>query len=213
MPRGTFTVRNAKYLLLTYAQVPNDIQPIFGDAVVSHLCSLSAECIVGRECHADGGIHFHVFVEFERPYTTRTTTAFDIHGRHPNIEKVTKTPWVAYDYATKDGDVVAGGCIRPAETGGLSGIPGGDSGSNDWGWIIEAESRDEFLRRISTTKPRDLVCSFGQITRYADWKYAPAPVEYETPAQYQWRLDDHPELGHWVENELAGAIESLPGSR
>ena len=94
----------ARYALLTYAQC-GDLDPF---AVVNHLAELGAECIIGRENHSDGGLHLHAFVDFGRKYRTRNTRAFDVQGCHPNVSPSRGTPEEGFDYAIKDGDVVAG---------------------------------------------------------------------------------------------------------
>ena len=96
---------NAKYVLLTYAQC-GDLDPW---AIVNHLAELRAECIVGRETHADGGTHLHCFAHFERKFRSRRADVFDVLGCHPNVSPTYTTPQAGWDYACKDGDIVAGG--------------------------------------------------------------------------------------------------------
>ncbi|UJO02115.1 Rep [Molossus molossus associated gemykibivirus 2] len=89
-----------RYGLFTYAQC-GDLDPF---KVLDLFTELHAECIIGRENHADGGIHLHAFVDFGRNYTTRNARQFDVEGHHPNVLPGKKTPEKMYDYATKDGD-------------------------------------------------------------------------------------------------------------
>ena len=96
---------NAKYVLLTYAQC-GDLDPW---AVVDHLAELRAECIIGREAHADGGTHLHCFAHFDRKFRSRRANVFDVLGCHPNVSPTYTTPQAGWDYACKDGDIVAGG--------------------------------------------------------------------------------------------------------
>ena len=96
---------NARYALFTYPQC-GDLDPF---AVSDHFSEMGAECIVAREAHADGGTHLHAFVDFGRKYRTRRVDAFDVAGQHPNVSPSHGTPAKGYDYAIKDGDVVAGG--------------------------------------------------------------------------------------------------------
>ena len=125
---------NAKYVLLTYAQC-GDLDPW---AVVDHLAELRAECIIGREAHADGGTHLHCFAHFDRKFRSRRADVFDVLGCHPNVSPTYTTPQAGWDYACKDGDIVAGGLARP-DAGKIS-------GSGDvWHDIVAAKSRDEFL--------------------------------------------------------------------
>ena len=102
---------HARYALLTYAQC-GDLCPF---TIVDLLSTMGAECIIGREHHQDGGIHLHVFVDFGRKYRSRRADTFDVGGFHPNISQSYGTPEKGYDYACKDGDVVAGGLDRPVQ--------------------------------------------------------------------------------------------------
>ena len=75
---------------------------------------------------------------WERQFETRNVRLFDVDGCHPNISPIRRTPEAAYDYAIKDGDVVAGGLERPSRDSLAS------AGSK-WAEIIAATTRDQFL--------------------------------------------------------------------
>ena len=111
----------AKYALLTYAQC-GELDPF---SIVEHLGSLGAECIIGRENHADGGLHLHAFVGWDGKFSTRNCRAFDVAGHHPNIVASYGTPAAGWDYACKEGDIVAGGLERPS--GGNDRVSGSGS--------------------------------------------------------------------------------------
>ena len=164
MPRQ-FYVKDAKYLLLTYPQVneynENGLHEPILPWLLLDLCSrLGAELVVCREQHQDGGDHYHAFIDFGgRAFSTRNNRKFDINGHHPNIERVGRTPWLAYDYATKDGDVICGGAERPLESNGLPdssdtqdarlGVSKSGTGNGmDWEWIAAASTREEFFIRV-----------------------------------------------------------------
>lgn len=183
----------AKYGLLTYAQC-GDLDPF---KVSDHLGRLGAECIVGREDHADGGVHLHAFFMFERKFRTRNERLFDVEGKHPNIVRGYGTPEKGYDYATKDGNVVAGGLERP------SGASLSETGST-WATIILAESRDEFFARVASLDPRALCVNFTSLRTYADWKYREDPEPYRTPEGVSFTLDGYPELSDWIQHSLGG---------
>jgi len=192
-----FQIKNAKYVLLTYAQC-GDLDPW---KVSDHLSALGAESIVGRESHADGGVHLHVFVDFGRNYSSRRTDVFDVGGYHPNIERVGSTPWKAYDYAIKDGDVCAGGAERPDESGSKS----NRSSDSTWSRILEAESADEFHRLCSELAPEHYVRSFGSIQRYVDWRYRPTVEPYATPEGIGFSIEGVEELVEWVSQAGLGS--------
>lgn len=181
----------AKYGLLTYAQAA-ELDPF---EIVLRLSELGAECIVGREKHQDGGTHYHAFFMFERKYASRNNRIFDVNGKHPNIVRGYGTPEKGWDYATKDGDICAGGLERP---GSIS----TDAGEAKWSWIINAETREEFFERIASRDPRALCTNFGNLQRYADWKYRPVPIEYEHPGNISFDGGSIGELTEWADSNI-----------
>ena len=108
MPNFAF---NARYALLTYPQC-GDLDPFH---IVNHISSLKGECIIGRERHADGGTHLHAFCDFGRKLQSRRSDLFDVDNRHPNISPSKGTPEKGWDYACKDGDIVAEDWRDPAQ--------------------------------------------------------------------------------------------------
>jgi len=186
---------SAKYGLLTYAQCGN-LDPF---KIVTLLSQLGAECIVGRETHEDGGIHLHAFFEFEKRPNLRNPRIFDIDGLHPNVQPSRGTPEKGYDYAIKDGDVVAGGLERP---GGIQ----SDRKPSVWSEIIIAETRDEFFTRVAELDPRALACNFSNICKYADWKYRPEPVAYTHPEGLSFEQESTQELREWAEENIGRTV-------
>lgn len=182
-----------RYALFTYAQCGG----LDHWAVLDHFSNLRAECIIGRENHADGGIHLHAFVDFNRQFSTRDPRFADVEGFHPNVEPCARTPEKMWDYATKDGDVVAGGLERP-DGSRVHGT------SDPWAQIILAQSRDEFFELCTQLAPRALACSFNSLRAYADWKYRPEQVEYSTPTGLRIDTGDVPGLREWVRENLEG---------
>ncbi|AXB22612.1 replication associated protein [Lynx canadensis faeces associated genomovirus CL3 128] len=166
-----FFLKNRRYVMLTYSQAGSDFDYW---SIVELLSSHGAECIIGRELHADGGTHFHVFVDFGRLFQRRKTDLFDVGGKHPNIMPVWKTPGEAFDYATKDGDIVAGGLERP-------GTDCDYDTTNFWATAGASQSGEEFLHFLDQLAPRDLMRGFLQFRSYADWKWAVAPERYVDP--------------------------------
>lgn len=191
---------HARYGLLTYAQC-GDLDPF---AVCGHLGQLGAECIIGKEAHADGGIHLHAFFDFGQKRRFRRADVFDVHGHHPNIEKSRGTPEVGYDYAIKEGEIVAGGLERPIppEGGAVRGS------SNHWHLIVAAETREQFWELCRTYAPRVLCTSFSNLQRYADYTYATKPAVYTSP-NGTFDLDDYGGLQRWSDENVG----SLGGAR
>lgn len=182
---------NARYVLLTYPQC----EGLDEWAVNNHLSSLGAECIIGREDHADGGTHLHAFVDFNRKFRSRRVDIFDVDGRHPNIVPSRGSPGRGWDYAVKDGCVVAGGLARPGDDGA-------NADGNKWGEIIRAESRDEFWANVERLDPKALCLNFPSLCRFADWRYKEEPEAYEHPAGISFELGMVPDLVAWREQSL-----------
>lgn len=215
-----FILKDAKYVLLTYSQVPQwaydeTSERYLPPRIVSLSSSLQSECIVARERHSDGGWHFHAFLDFGgRAFSTRDTRKFDIEGLHPNIERVGRTPWIAYDYACKDGDIVGGGGgERPSpssSTDDSSGEPdesnsrakSGTGNAKDWDIILASETRDDFFLECKRRAPKSLAINFLGLSKYADWRFRTVPLGYSHPENWTVRLDDYPVLTNWINQNL-----------
>nr|QJB18672.1 MAG: replication-associated protein [Genomoviridae sp.] len=192
----------ARYGLFTYAQ-SSGLDPW---DVSDHFTKLGAECIIGREDHADGGTHLHAFVDFELRRRFRQPRFADVSGSHPNIVSSYGTPWDGYDYAIKDGEVVAGGLERP-------GRPGTSLRRNDeiWSRIVGAQTREDFWILVRDLAPSALALSFNSLSKFADWQYAEAPYTYVGPMETDPRFDisQFPELSTWRE----GLASTVAGQR
>lgn len=189
---------HARYVLLTYAQC-GDLDPW---EVADMLHMFPAECIIGRENHDDGGIHLHAFVDFGKRVNIRDERRLDVAGHHPNFQPCGRTPEKMYDYAIKDGDVVAGGLERP-DGSRLSAT--GDV----WTRITNAESVDEFWSLVGDLAPRQLVCNFNSLRSYAEWRYQPERLRYEHPAGLTFDLSGVEKLNEWVCESLSGTRGKL----
>ena len=108
-----------------------------------------------------------------------------------------------YDYAIKDGDVVAGGLERPAGSGLAS---NGDV----WPEIINAKDESEFWSLCESLAPRALVTQFTQLRAFAAWKFPPIRVPYETPEGIIIDTSWVVELDQWVRHNL---VSSQTGSK
>lgn len=199
-----------RHAIVTYAQC-GDLDPW---AVVDLFAGLGAECIIGHEHHQDGGVHLHCFVDFGRVFRSRRVDIFDVEGRHPNIQHVGRTPWVAYDYCIKEGNVVAGGAKRPKERG--TRISRDDE---IWTEIMAAEDRDTFFYLCQQLAPRSLCTSFNSISAFAEWKYRVDPEPYQHPNGVEFLETRVGELNQWAKDNLGlhtggtylrGGVKCLP---
>lgn len=191
MPRRFVFLGN--HVLLTYPQC-GDLDPA---EVVRHIEATGGECIIGREPHADGGIHLHCFVQWEHEFYTTDARRLDVGGCHPNFRKMYRTPEKGYDYAIKTGDVVGGTLERPSGTVAAK-------AKSPWPEIILAETRDEFFDLCARLDPRSLCTGFMGLSKYADWKYRVERGPYSTPRGVSIVADSVPALGDWVRENLGG---------
>lgn len=182
---------NCRYVLLTYPQC----QTLDEWAVNDHLSSLGAECIIGREDHADGGTHLHAFCDFNRKFRSRRVDIFDVNGFHPNIVPSRGSPERGYDYAIKDGNVVAGGLARPS-------VNGANASGDKWSEIIRAESEREFWENVERLDPKALCTNFGNLRKFADWRYKAEPEIYEHPEGISFEPGMVSDLVAWREQSL-----------
>lgn len=93
--------------LITWSQV---------DATVDHLqCFTLVEefarirrCVIAREHHLDGGVHYHMYVEHEQYVDRRVSDLLSLAGRHPNIAKKStpEAQKAAAEYCRKETDWV-----------------------------------------------------------------------------------------------------------
>nr|QJB18650.1 MAG: replication-associated protein [Genomoviridae sp.] len=180
-----------RYALLTYAQC-DDLDPF---KVVNRCAELGAECIVGRETHADGGIHLHAFVDFGKKFRSRDTRVFDVEGRHPNVSPSKGRPGEGWDYATKDGDIVAGGLGRPdGTTVPRAGI--------DWDRAMSETTMDGFLQSCLDMDPQASLRMFTNLQSYCRWRYRPEKTPYTHPGGVQFDPARVERLSDWVSGNL-----------
>lgn len=184
----------ARYVLLTYSQCDG----LDSAAVVQHIDSLGGKCVIGRENHADGGIHFHAFVDFGRQFSTRDAHFADVDDFHPNVQGGRRTPEKMYDYAIKDECVVHAGLERPQGKGDGK----ASKSAEKWGEIISAVSRDEFFERVAALDPRALCISYVSLCKYAEERYRRVELPYEAPAGLLWGGEQLPDLEEWVRRNV-----------
>lgn len=182
----------AQYGLLTYSQSP-DLDPFH---VVGLLAGLGAECIIAREDHRNGGTHYHAFFMFAGKFSTRNPRIFDCDGYHPNILRGRKTPRAMYEYATKDGDICAGGLEIPEDE------PRKASSDDFWEAVFTAETRDECLSAAQRVSVSLLGRYYFQVRAIAEGKAVKNPLDYVSDPSMAWELGPYPELTSWCTTHL-----------
>uniref|UniRef100_A0A8A4XDB5 Replication-associated protein n=1 Tax=Tarsiger cyanurus Genomoviridae sp. TaxID=2814994 RepID=A0A8A4XDB5_9VIRU len=189
MPPQNGLFINSRYKLVTYSQCGN----LDEWTVVDRFAQLGAECIVGRELHADGGTHLHVFADFGRKFRSRDARILDVGDRHPNVVASWGTPEEGYDYAIKDGDVVAGGLARPESSRGSNGAD-----ASRWARIADAGDREEFFALVRELDPKTFVTRIKDLEYFADRHYRSIPAPYESPPGIGFVDDGTDGRSEWV---------------
>ena len=115
-----FRINNQR-LLLTYANSTG----LRVEDLTSFVESLGGVHRIGRERHANGELHYHVYIDFGKRFQTRSCRRFDIQSGggvfHPNIAKISRTPGRVWDYVGKEGDIVSATAERPRDSGATGG--------------------------------------------------------------------------------------------
>lgn len=115
-----FRINNQR-LLLTYANSTG----LRVEDLTSFVESLGGVHRIGRERHANGELHYHVYIDFGKRFQTRSCRRFDIQSNggvyHPNIAKISRTPGRVWDYVGKEGDIVSATAERPRDSGATGG--------------------------------------------------------------------------------------------
>lgn len=187
---------HARYALLTYAQCAE----LSEWDVLDHISQLGGECIIGREDHADGGNHLHVFVDWGRKRRFRRSDVFDVGNFHPNIAPSKGNAGAGWDYATKDGNVVAGGLERPESSRECD--DNTSSKAADMAYLVSIEDADTFWESVKSLAPRLLLTSFPSLNSYASWRFRPRTPAYETPGGLRFDGDILSQLSEWSSGNI-----------
>lgn len=182
-----------RYALLTYAQC-GDLDPF---SIVNKCAKLGAECIVGRENHADGGVHLHAFVDFGKKFRSRDTRVFDVEGHHPNVSPSKGRAGEGWDYATKDGEIVAGGLERP-DGGNVRGV------GIEWDRAFSETTMDGFLESCLSMDPQASLRMFNNLLAYGRWRYRAERSPYQHPEGLQVHPERVEGLLEWYDRNVGG---------
>ena len=196
-----------QFFMLTYPTIPDGFDTA---CLIAILERLGCDYRIGRELHKDGKPHIHVMCCFADPYTDRDARrTFTVGTRVPNIRVRRTRPERGWDYVGKHAGTQEGHYI----IGEKGSRPGGAEDSSErstndvWHEIILARTREEFFDFAARLAPRQLACSFGQLTMYADWKYRPEAQPYSSPSgdwSIPWDLSD------WVRDNLGSNLGKHP---
>jgi hypothetical protein len=210
-----------RYFLFTFSQ-SGESWPY--QDFVDIINALGGKYLIGRERHADGGYHFHCFVDFERKYEWEDPHKFCVGNRgsrppskfeaasgrlcpgkvHGNILKISKTQWHAFDYVQKYGDIVAQNCDRPPVRGPNS------TRDDNYTESFSAKTKTDFLAHVKGHSARDFVICGLNIRKTADFLYG---IDYKPPetqdnvamgVRIHW--DRYPSVRLWFREYFADPV-------
>jgi hypothetical protein len=98
-----------KKVFLTYSQVNKNLstKEIVLTRLIKKIILLNTTLksyVIGEEFHENGGIHYHVVLEFNKKIRSRSPDVFDLEENHPNIQTL-RTKTIFYEkiiYSVKD---------------------------------------------------------------------------------------------------------------
>lgn len=187
-----------KYILLTYAQTPEDFD---WKALVKLVEEDHGSVLICRELHQDGNPHHHAMVKYPDTWSgTRDERMWDISDVHPNIRPINRTPHKTYDYVMKDvdgsGEMLYSSLLRPAEK---RGGPTKRKADEVWKDIYAAPTKKAYMEKYLDAYPRQFSTSFSNISNCGNYLYGGEDddPEYRHPESIAFDTSAHPEIGEW----------------
>lgn len=177
----TFRIQ-AKSFLLTYPKCNLTCEEL-KDGLLA--LNMDIEALrIGREHHADGSLHLHVYCRLNTRLTSRNSRHFDIAGHHPNISAGVRNHRQAWDYVGKEGYEVL---VYP-EGATCEAVK-----ENKWLAVIEAATPDDFETAAIEASPRDYVINFDRIESFKHHKFSNKHDPY-VPRFTEFDLTQNPDL-------------------
>lgn len=212
---------NGQRYLLTYSQCgePFNVNVVSISDVLQDIPNFHW-CEIAREYHDDGEPHYHVVVVF-RSRLQRNMSAFDVHGKHPNIQPIRngRLDLVRARHYIRKGweeshpiEHENGPCTYTAEPEPFGTVPRYTIPQQrlSWGEILDgATDVEQFLRGIREHYPRDYVLRFDQVLSFAQTHFA-RPYDY-VPARQEEEFRVPDELDDWVQSVLRQVGTPSPG--
>jgi len=158
MPVNSFKLDSSQFFL-TYPQSRLELAAAFDYLINLELSGVKPiKVIVAEELHRDDQVHHHAYVRFPKKITIRDPHAFDIDGRHANVQGC-RSPKAVIDYVTKGGQYKANFEVKLTRVAALSEM------------LHEASTPDEFLHKVVRLDVEWALSRFGVLRQFAEWKF------------------------------------------
>lgn len=201
MPPSSFRLQ-AKNIFLTYPRCDIPLQALL-TSITELFSDLSTVtyAVVASELHSDQAptdqetpicaFHRHVVCCLSTKIHIRDAAKFDVDGFHPNIQACRDLK-ASIAYCKKDGDFIEFGSAPIARS--------------TWSDCLVACNKEDFLRLVSATSPRDYVLSYDRLLSFAEHHYADPKPAY-TPAFTEFNVPD--QLAEWEHDSLDSTVGML----
>lgn len=196
--KNQFRFRN-KVLLVTWSQV--NPKKLTTQDIVDHVAKLGGVCRIGLERHKDFGWHYHAYCYNPKIFSSRSSTAFDIKGYHPNIRPVTHTHSKAWRYVAKER------LVHDAIPEEPNPMANRKKSEEVFMKAMATGTKDAMLRTIQEGAPTRFCTSFASIKSAAEYIYPQDTItEYIPPDGLELFTGLYPEVQGWID-------EFLPNSK
>ncbi|KAF8633621.1 hypothetical protein AX17_004420 [Amanita inopinata Kibby_2008] len=186
-----------KRYFLTYSQIGDRSDADLATVLTTAKADRWA-CV--RETHEDGGHHWHVIAFWDKGLRSRRSDILDVEGCHPHVRTLPSEGDVqrVWEYMHKEEGAV--------HTGTWSGPIQVDTSKRTrqgtWAYIMEAETREEYIARVTQLAPFEYQNNFDRIKSFMDQKYSVEKAEYIP--KYTEFPGITGQMKDWVEQYLKG---------
>lgn len=214
MSQAAIPRTNASRFLLTWSAVTDENVNV--QTIITHLLSFSSPTWIEacQEQHEDGTNHYHAVAVYpdrlQRRFTDFSIGDFnaDIKPIRHGIDNLQRCRAYLRKERAQEEDENA----RPlwAEHGDIPPYNDGPSRTltqaqkrDTWKYCLEADTQDEYLRRVKATNPREFQLHFFQLQAFAQYHYT-RPDVY-VPKYGPGDFDIPAEMHDWVD-EMLGEV-------
>lgn len=175
---------NAKRVFLTYPHCPLTVQDVLENIqLLAGPTYKIDKYVISTEKHDTGDDHIHAIIEFNKPFNSRDATrAFDIHGYHPNIQRVKRVD-ECKAYVKKDGKFIEHWPEREKKP--------------NMSDLFEAESKEDFMEKAKINYPEKYILQMERLEYAAEKLYGVTTKKYKSKYERS-DFNEHILMEQWV---------------
>lgn len=181
---------NAKNVFLTYPRCTLTKDELLQGIIAALPPNRLEWAVVCVEHHEDGTPHLHASLGFTSKLDIRNEAKFDIAGFHPNIQPTSSVDNANKYLEKEDNDVLRYGNVPE---------PGTKKRKIDYGAVIDSSSSStEFIANLERVDPRMVITSFSSVLAFAQHRFKPCEIVYESPYTIADFPFVPPEFTDWI---------------